>query len=335
MRVFILLLLLLVVSCSEESAIVNNDVIPQDLNSWYVDEDDIGGGITNFPLMDEPEFISVSEMEGLNVLNDDAKLGLLKINNVVYAFPYDFTNRYEVVNGTFGDKHLAITYCPLTQSGLCFDRVLESNEIVTLKASGYLYNNNLIPNDINSNRFYSQMTTKVIKGDDSVLRLDTYNMLETNWNMVKTTFPNALVFKHDEVVLCVECDPSNSPFNNNNLFGVLHEHVFNDIVYLFDMDNFSNATRFENLSINNRNAIIVGNKSKSFINAFYVPAGIEFSVISESLFPLILSDNEGNKWDIFGFAIEGPRTGSNLEHPKSYFSTQSDWENMFNSLIYR
>lgn len=333
MKYLYLFTFILFYSCSDGTSLVNDgDNIPQDLSSWYVSEDDIGGGISNFPVMDNPQYSSVPEIEALNVLSDNSRLALLKVDQQVFAFPNDFTSHFEVVNGTFNNRHLAITYCPLTLSGLCFDRELSSNDIVTLKASGYLYNNNLIPTDINLTRYWSQMSTKVIRGDDSVLRLSTYNMIETTWLMVKNYFPQALVFKHDDINVCSACNPPNTPINFDKLFGVVNEHVFSDTVHLYNYDNFTNGTNIEYLAVNSKSTIVVGNKEKILFNAFYVPSNISFNVLNESEFPLILGDNEGNKWDVFGYATQGPRFGQTLNSPKSYQAAPNSWNDLFETI---
>lgn len=336
MRIFFIIFVIAFLSCSQEdSNRENQNATSEDFSGWNVPIDDIGGGISQFPLMDDPEFVTVAQIEGLNRLNDNSLLGLLKVEDQVYAFPYDFTTRYEIINGSFDNEQLAFTYCPLTQSALCFNRKINSNESLTLKASGYLYRNNLIPMDIDSERCYSQMTTKVLKGGDEFERLNTYNIFETTWSLVKQYFPEAMVFTHDEIIACEMCNPEEAAINYEKLFGVIDEHFLTDEVYLYNYNNFSHSFNIDFININNRNTIIIGNKDKVIFNAFYIPPGITFTLLTNSEFPLILSDNEGNKWDIFGFAMEGPRTGLKLDAPKCYLSTQSDWENIFTSLIYR
>ena len=335
MRYIYLLTFILFFCCSDKTSIVNeDDPIPVDLSSWYVPEDDIGGGISNFPIMDNPQFNSVLAIDALNYLSDNSRLGLLKINNQVYVFPYDFTSYFEVVNGVFNNQHLAITYCPLTLSAICFDRELDTNNIVTLKASGYLYNNNLIPTDINSTIFWSQMSTKVIKGEDNIQKLSTYNMIETTWSIVKNHFPQAQVFNHEDINVCSECNPPNPPINFNKLFGVINQHVFSDTVHLYNYSNFTNGINFEYLTVNGRDAIVVGSKNKIFFNAFYIPSNITFNVLDESEFPLILTDNEGNKWDIFGYSTQGPRLGQKLNNPTSYLAIPNSWVDLFENVVY-
>lgn len=77
---------------------------------------------------------------------------------------------------------------------------------------------------------------------------------------------------------------------------------------------------------------IVGNPKYNFIVAFERTMAdgtiLEFEVKQGAL-PKILTDNEGNTWDIFGRAIEGPRTGSELTKSNAYFGFWFAWSTMY------
>jgi hypothetical protein len=60
---------------------------------------------------------------------------------------------------------------------------------------------------------------------------------------------------------------------------------------------------------------------------------LDFTFTQDEL-PLVMVDNEGNKWDIFGEAIEGPRAGESLHHMKSFIAYWFAWAAFYpNSLI--
>ncbi|WOD42221.1 DUF3179 domain-containing (seleno)protein [Hwangdonia lutea] len=332
-RVFILLSVgLIFISCSTNNKNINDLEEEVSENLWCVPESTISDGTSFFPLMDNPNYTTVSEIETRNFLNDNSKLALYKINNQVYAYPYDYTNKYEVINDSFDDTHIALTYCPFTESALCFDRKLSNDNILTLKASGYLHKDNLVPSDANTTLFWSQMKTSGLRLNNKEDKLKTFNILETRWQTVKNHYPNALVFNFE--TNCETCAGAETQLNLNNLFGVINEHVLEDTIHLFKYEDFSNNTKIVRISVNNKNTIVVGNKNKVYFNAFYIPSNITFSALDDSEFPLVLKDNEGNKWDIFGVATEGPRTGSKLTAPKSYVAAGWAWEDFFENLIY-
>ncbi len=84
---------------------------------------------------------------------------------------------------------------------------------------------------------------------------------------------------------------------------------------------------FEGLPI-----VLVGNQNSNFITGFQrtLEDGtlLDFTVLQSSL-PLILEDNEGNKWDFFGRALEGPRVGESLQSINGYIGFWFSWGSMY------
>lgn len=331
MKRLLILTCFLLVNCSTENTIKDNtDEIVDNL--WCVPKADIAGG-GSYEINDKPDYNSVSVIDATGFLNDNSRLALLKINNQVYAYPYDYTNNFEVINDTFGDIPLAITYCPITESALSFDRRLPNGETITMKASGFLYKDNLITTDADLKYYWSQMAIRGLRDTSKEIRLNTYNIIESYWLAVKTHFPDAMVFNHPDVTDC-NCDETPIPIDFNNLLGVIHEHVFDDIVHLFNYNNFDNGIEIDYTTANSKNVMIVGCKEKVYFNAFYLPSNLTFTPLDVSEFPNILTDNEGNIWDAFGYAISGNRQGTKLYSPKSYIAAEWAFKDIFENLVY-
>ena len=51
---------------------------------------------------------------------------------------------------------------------------------------------------------------------------------------------------------------------------------------------------------------------------------LDFTSVADQL-PVVMSDTEGNRWDISGLAVSGPRSGQKLSHPKSYIGYWFAW----------
>ncbi len=330
MKSFFLCTLLLLVGCS-----TSNEVnIPDDIETsiWCVSEDNIAGSGT-YELMDDPQYVSVTEMETMDVLNENSRMALLNIDDKIYAYPYDYTNKYEVINDSFGDLHLAFSYCPQTESARCFNRKLSDNQTIKMIASGFLFKDNQVASDSDLKYFWSQMSSEGLREESKEIRLSTVNIIESAWSIVKDHFPNALVFNHPDFVGC-NCDEEPTPINYNNQFGVIHErNVFSDITHLFNYDNFKNGIGLDYAIVNGKTAMVVGSKNKIFFNAFYISSTMSFTPLNEDQFPNILSDNEGNIWNAFGVAIEGPRLGERLSNPKSYVAAPWAWKDIFEETI--
>jgi len=66
--------------------------------------------------------------------------------------------------------------------------------------------------------------------------------------------------------------------------------------------------------INGQKVVLAGNVGDSYIVSFKTNINnveLNFTSSDDGL-PIIMTDNEGNKWDIFGYAVEGPRQGQRL-----------------------
>ncbi|MEJ2114408.1 MAG: DUF3179 domain-containing (seleno)protein [Flavobacteriaceae bacterium] len=325
-------LLILLASCSNNSSdsaeSQGNTTTNEEENSWCIPTEFLAGGVLVFPTINNPEYNTIPEISSLNFLKDNSKVALLKINQQVYVYPHDYTSYYEIINDTFDNLNFAITYCPITETVLCFDRKLSNNETVSLKPSGYLFKENLVPSDANAKYFWSQMLTEGIRTSSKEISLNTINIIETTWLKTKTYFPNALVFNHQNI--------SNSftdiPLDLSNNFGVITNQVNNKSVHLYSYNNFINDKRLDFISVNRKNTIVVGSKENVFFNAFYIPTNLDFIALNENEFPNILTDNEGNIWDVFGHAVQGPRQGQKLDSPLSYVGVEWAWNEFFDNI---
>jgi hypothetical protein len=50
--------------------------------------------------------------------------------------------------------------------------------------------------------------------------------------------------------------------------------------------------------------------------------------VQDSL-PIVMEDQQGNRWDIFGYAVEGPRQGERLVPTLSYTGYWFGWADFF------
>ena len=55
---------------------------------------------------------------------------------------------------------------------------------------------------------------------------------------------------------------------------------------------------------------------------------LDFEAVQDKL-PVVMRDNEGNDWDVFGTAVSGARTGQQLQKTNSYISYWYAWTAFF------
>lgn len=77
---------------------------------------------------------------------------------------------HEIVNDVVGGKAVAVTYCPLCNSGLVFERVVDA---VTLDfgTSGKLYKSDLLMYDRQTHSLWAQMEGRAVVRDRAGTRL--------------------------------------------------------------------------------------------------------------------------------------------------------------------
>ncbi len=79
------------------------------------------------------------------------------------AYPIRYLLWHEIVNDTIGDTSVAVTFCPLCNSGVFFDRRL-ADEILTFGVSGKLRNSDMVMYDHNTESWWQQATGEGIVG---------------------------------------------------------------------------------------------------------------------------------------------------------------------------
>ena len=102
---------------------------------------------------DNPEYKSVSDTN----VPDSERVGVMSFGDEVRVYPYKHTFATEIINDEYQSQKYAFTYCPITKSAVAYTRTK------TLRASGYLYKNNMVPWDEDTETFWSQMKLEALK----------------------------------------------------------------------------------------------------------------------------------------------------------------------------
>lgn len=145
--------------------------------------------------IDEPKWVSVSDCGYL--LDEDEVLSVT-IDGETRAYPLRILVWHEIVNDTFGEQGVAITYCALTGSGVAFEA--GENPDGTQRSfggSGVLYNSGLLMYDRATESLWSQHKLMGISKDfleEPLTHLATRRMTWENW---KKTFPKGQVLSED------------------------------------------------------------------------------------------------------------------------------------------
>ena len=339
-RVLLLIVFPILVSCQD--SVNDTELIDAE---WLIPTSEVydgGPGKDGIPAITKPNFVNNDLIDFMD--ENDLIIGI-KIDDQIRGYPHPILDWHEIINDQINENHFTITYCPLTGSAIGIDREVDG-AITTFGVSGLLYNSNLIPYDRATNSNWSQMRMGCVNGELSGRDFDFISTFETDWKTWKTLFPNALVvssntgyerryslypygsYKIDESLYF----PVSNLNNNLGLKERVHGIIENDKVYAFRFNLFEERSKLLQKNIGGNSYLIVGSKADNFIVSFYntLIEGTELNFeLVENSFPIILKDNEGNKWDIFGYAVSGIRKGHRLTPTKSLIAYWFAWGSFY------
>ncbi len=150
-----------------------------------------GGTSKNgIPSIDDPAFAGPETGDGL-LAPGDPVFGV-RVDGDPRAYPQHILVRHEVVNDTFGDRGVAVTYCPLTGTAVGFER-----GTVEFGVSGMLVNNNLVMYDRETDSWWPQMLGTSVLGERNGLSLREVRVTWTTWERWRRVHPDTAVLTED------------------------------------------------------------------------------------------------------------------------------------------
>jgi len=185
-RLLTLLATLVVAAATTAPAIAHAQCLvpPQNLVSGGVGKDAIPS-LTN-PEVIEAVFADVHWEPATRVL-------CVVMNGQARAYPIPIMWWHEIVNDVLGEVPIAVTYCPLTGSGIVLDPVLDGKNVV-FGTSGLLMDNNLVMYDRSSEEtLWSQMGLRGVCGARDEVGLELYPVVETTLEGWKQRYPETTV----------------------------------------------------------------------------------------------------------------------------------------------
>jgi len=287
--------------------------------------------------IDHPHFINITES---NLKPDDLVL-ITSVENEIKIYPVAIMDVHEIVNDSANKNYFSVTYCPLTESSMLWNRKI-NGKVTEFGVSGMLYNENLMPYDRNTESIWSQMRLQCVHGSLMGNVPATNAIIETKFSTIQSAFPEAKVLEHDgcDSGVCgglketaflkddpVDGDTVDLP-PDQNYFGIVKQEQ----LLLFNTELFSDSIQLFTTSFRGSSLLVCGNKELHFYTAFVnKSSGKTFRALQNS-FPLIIEDNNGNRYNIFGTVKEGPEQGNRLEPATSYLARTFAWELFFTNV---
>ncbi len=129
-----------------------------------VDPDEIVSGgppPDGIPPIDDPAFVDPSDV---TYLEENEPVLAVEVSGIAKAYPIRIMTWHEIVNDEFGKTPVVVTYCPLCNTGIAFERPVIGGELLDFGTSGKLFNSNLVMYDRQTESYWAQATGQAIQG---------------------------------------------------------------------------------------------------------------------------------------------------------------------------
>ncbi len=153
----------------------------------------ISGGVPRdgIPPIDQPLFDPASSIQGLS---DKSPVITLSINGDARAYPLEVMTRHEIVNDVVGDVPVAVTFCPLCNSAIVFNRRVDGRAL-RFGVSGNLRFSDLVMWDDASESWWQQLTGEAIVGDYVGRQLEFVASQLISFGIFRERYPDGTVLR--------------------------------------------------------------------------------------------------------------------------------------------
>ena len=145
------------------------------------------------PAIDEPRFTTADQVD---FLAESEPVLALDLDGIARAYPVQVVIWHEIVNDTVGGTPLAVTYCPLCNSALAFDR-RAAGRVLTFGVSGRLYNSDLVMFDRQTKSLWPQLEGRAVAGVLTGTELAAITVQTVPWGVWRDAHPRGQVLTRD------------------------------------------------------------------------------------------------------------------------------------------
>ncbi len=142
------------------------------------------------PALSDPEFIEASEETRIG--GREPVITLEMGDAVPRAYPIRYLTWHEIVNDRVAGVPVAVTFCPLCNSGIVFDR-RAAGRVLEFGVSGKLRHSDMIMYDRQTESWWQQAVGEAIVGDLTGIELRQLPAWMESWDQFRTRHPEGLV----------------------------------------------------------------------------------------------------------------------------------------------
>ncbi|MGH7573532.1 MAG: DUF3179 domain-containing protein, partial [Longimicrobiales bacterium] len=146
------------------------------------------------PAIDSPRFTSVDAAD--KWLDDRELVMVVEHAGDVHAYPIQILMWHEIVNDRIGDMPVAVTYCPLCNTAIAFDRRFDGG-VLDFGTTGKLRHSDLVMYDRQTESWWQQASGEGLVGVYAGRELIFVPSRMHDWRTVRTLHPSARVLSRE------------------------------------------------------------------------------------------------------------------------------------------
>ena len=146
------------------------------------------------PAIDEPSYVSIEKAD--EWLEPQEPVILLEIANEARAYPLQILMWHEIANDTLGDVPVVVTFCPLCNTAIAFDRRIDG-QATSFGTTGRLRFSNLVMYDRRTETWWQQATGEALAGEHTGKQLEFLPAAIVSWADFKRAHPDADVLSRE------------------------------------------------------------------------------------------------------------------------------------------
>jgi Protein of unknown function (DUF3179) len=145
------------------------------------------------PAIDEPRYTHADEVD---FLEDREPVILMTVEGESRAYPLQILTWHEIVNTSFGETPVAVTFCPLCNTAIAFDRRVDG-EVLDFGTTGKLRDSDLVMYDRQTESWWQQFSGKALVGELAGKHLTKLPARIVSWREFRQAHPEGLVLNKD------------------------------------------------------------------------------------------------------------------------------------------
>jgi hypothetical protein len=151
------------------------------------------------PAIDNPQYVTPEEASSFLAENDPVIA--FENNGDARAYPLQIMTYHEIVNDVVGDLPVTVTFCPLCNSAIVFDRTLSGDGpddvVLDFGTSGWLRHSDLVMYDRQTESLWQQFTGEGLVGELAGAQLTFLPSSMVGFANFREAYPDGLVLSQD------------------------------------------------------------------------------------------------------------------------------------------